>query len=82
MYLTQCEMCHYFYDFDKYNQCPHCPYMIDFYFAWSLLDLDLNTKYKFFEQRKQIDFSKVEDIDIDDIRGGQIILGESKYFGS
>lgn len=81
MHLTQCEKGH-FYDSDKYNQCPHCPYIIDFDFVWSLLDLDLNTKYKLFEQRKQIDFSKVEDIDIDDIRGGQIILGESKYFGS
>lgn len=81
MHLSQCEKGH-FYDSNKYNQCPHCPYIIDFYFAWSLLDLNLNTKYYFFEQRKQIDLSKAEKIDIDDICGGQRLLGESKYFGS
>lgn len=81
MNLVQCINGH-FYDSAKYKQCPRCAYIVKSDFIWSLLDLDLNIKYKFFEEHKQIDMSELEDIDIDDVRGGQAVLGGSKYFGS
>lgn len=81
MNLVQCINGH-FYDSAKYKQCPRCAYIVKSDFIWSLLDLDLNIKYKLFEEHKQIDMSELEDTDIDDVREGQAVLGSAKYFGS
>lgn len=82
MHLVPCENNQHFYDSDKYEQCPHCTYIVESDFVWSLYDLNSKIKYKFFEEHKQIDLSELEHISSDDIRGGQMFLGETKYFGS
>lgn len=81
MALVQCINGH-FYDSAKYKQFPHCAYIVKSDFIWSLYDLNLNMQYKLFEEHKQIDLSEFEHIESDDVRGSQVILGESKYFGS
>lgn len=81
MNLVQCINGH-FYNPAKYKQCPRCAYIVKSDFICSLYNLDLNIKYKFFEEHEQIDLSELKHMDNDDVRVGQVILGESKYFGS
>ena len=81
MNLVQCIKWH-FYNPAKYKRCPRCAYIVKADFICSLYDLNLNIKYKLFEEHEQIDLSELEHIESDDVRGGQVILGESKYFGS